>query len=204
MRRTPLHMALIALLSTFLAACLSGSPPSRFYTLHAEAPSGEAGSVTIGNGWVGVGPIDMPSYLDRPQIVTRGEGHRLVVHEFDRWADPLKGRVLTVLMENVVRLSESKRVVPYPWPSSLQPGRTVVGEIAAFEAGPSGEVVLRVRWLVQAPDKPDDAEVKTGEYREAAPPGDFDAMAAAMSRALARWSRDIATALADWRAPDGA
>jgi uncharacterized lipoprotein YmbA len=202
MRRWPLHTTLIVSLTMLLAACLSSSPPSRFYTLQAEESAGDAGAVVIGSGWVGVGPIGLPSYLDRPQIVTRGEGHRLVVHEFDRWADPLRGRVLDVLMENVVALSKSKRVTPYPWPADLQPDRRVMGEIAAFEAGPDGEVLMKVRWLVQVPGKPDAVQVHTGEYREAAPPGDFDAIAAAMSRALARWSLDIATALAD-RNPSG-
>ncbi len=204
MRRTPLRMTLISLLTGFLAACLHSSPPARFYTLHVEEPSGDADSVAMGSEWIGVGPIGLPSYLDRPQIVTRGEGHRLVVHEFDRWADPLANRVMNVLTEDLVSLSESKRVVPYPWPSALQPGRRVAGDISAFEASPAGEVVLRVRWMVQAPGQPAEGEVHTAEYREPAPLGDFDAMVAAMSRVLARWSRDIATALADRKQSGGA
>jgi uncharacterized lipoprotein YmbA len=73
-----------------------------------------------------------------------------------------------------------------------------MGEIVAFEAGPGGEVVLKVRWLLQ--DMADDGDrgssVTVQEYRESAPPGDFGAMAAAMSRALSRWSVDIGQALA--------
>lgn len=201
MRRTPLYLILIAALAASLAACLSRSPPARFYTLHAGESSEDAGSIAIGSAWVGIGPIGLPAYLDRPQIVTRGEGHRLVVHEFDRWADPLKGRVMRVLMEDLVGLSESKRVVPYPWPSDFRPDRRVMGEIDAFESGPDGEVLLRVRWLIQAPGGSPVGEVHTGEYREPAAAGDFDAMVAAMSRALARWSRDIATALSEWKDP---
>lgn len=203
MRQTPFRVTLTACTAILLAGCVHSSPPSRFYTLQADVPAADAGTVEIGNGWVGVGPIGLPSYLDRPQIVTRGEGHRLMVHEFDRWAEPLKARVLTVLMENVVMLSDSKRVTPYPWPAEFRPDRRVAGEIAAFGAAPSGEVVLRVRWVVQAPGKAEEAAVQTGEYREDAAPGDFDAMVGAMSKALARWSQDIATALAHWKPPAG-
>lgn len=195
MRRTPVYSMLVALLSVLSTACISSSPSARFYTLHAEEAAADAGSASLEDEWVGVGPINLPDYLDRPQIVTRGDGHRLIVHEFDRWADPLKGRVMDVLMENVVSLSDSKRVAPYPWSSAFRPDRRVIGEITGFEAGPSGEVLLKVRWMVQVPGVSDKADVRTAEYREAAAPGDFDAMAAAMSRALARWSRDIALAL---------
>jgi len=201
MRLKPLQIILAACMAILLSACVHSSPPSRFYTLHAGEQPGETGSVAIGDGWVGIGPVGLPSYLDRPQIVTRGEGHRLVIHEFDRWGDPLKGRVLQILIDNVVALSQSKKVAPYPWPTALEPDRRVMGEVSEFEAGPDGEVVLRVRWVVQSPGKPEEAAVHLGEYREAAAPGDFDAMVAAMSRALARWSRDIAMALAAWKPP---
>jgi uncharacterized lipoprotein YmbA len=203
MRSTPLRLVLVACTTVMVAACIHSSPASRFYTLQADIPAQDAGTVAIGEGWVGVGPIGIPSYLDRPQIVTRGEGHRLVVNEFDRWAEPVKARILSVLMENVVILSTSKRVTPYPWSAEFRPERRVAGEIAAFEAAPSGEVVLRVRWVVQAPGKAEEAAVHTGEYREDAAPGDFDAVVGAMSKALARWSRDIAMALAEWKPAAG-
>lgn len=203
MKPMTIGKAWVLCLALGLAACIHSSPPSRFYTLGADVPAGQAGTVALGDGWVGVGPIGMPAYLDRPQIVTRGSGHQLVINEFDRWAEPLSTRVMTVLMENVVTLSKSRRVTPYPWPAEFRPEKRVTGEIAAFEAGPSGEVVLRVRWLVQVPGSSEETAVHAGEYREAAPAGDFDAMADAMNRALARWSRDIADALAGTRAAQG-
>ncbi|MGD2031141.1 MAG: PqiC family protein [Gammaproteobacteria bacterium] len=193
MRRTIFAMAAAVLLT----ACISSSPQSRFYTLFAKEPGAGTVRAAIGDEWVGIGPIDIPSYLDRPQVVTRGEGHRLVVHEFDRWADPLKDRVLDVLMENVVSLSDSKRVAPYPWPSAFRPDHRVTGEINAFEAGPTGEVVLKTRWTVQLVAAPESIKVRMSEYREPADPDDFNSVAAAMSRALARWSVDIASALSE-------
>lgn len=197
MRRGSKTLILVALLPIILSACVSASPPARFYMLDPE-PTGATGSIELGDAWVGVGPINTPDYLDRPQMVTRGEGNRLVINEFDRWAQPVQGRVLDVLMENIVALSDSNRVAPFPWPAAFRPDRRVMGEIVAFEAGPTGEVVLKVRWLLQV--RVEDGEVGSRvhvqEYREPAPAGDFGAMAAAMSRALGRWSEDIGQALA--------
>ena len=172
---------------------LGGStPPSRFYLL---TPLAETRDLP-GDLGLGIGAIRMPAYLDRPQIVTRGDGHRLNIHEFDRWADPLSSRMLDVLIENVVAISDSKRVAPYPWPSAFRPDRRMIGEITAFEAHPGGDVLLRVRWLVRLQGEQESEEIRVGEYVEPAAPGDFDAIAEAMSRALERWSRDIAAALA--------
>lgn len=195
MRRGSKPLILVALFPIFLSACVSASPPARFYMLDPD-PIGAPGSIELGDAWVGVGPINTPDYLDRPQMVTRGEGKRLVIHEFDRWAQPVQGRVLDVLMENIVALSDSNRVAPFPWPAAFRPDRRVMGEIVAFEAGATGEVVLKVRWLLQVRDEDGDSQVYVQEYREPAPAGDFGAMAAAMSRALGRWSVDIGQALA--------
>lgn len=197
MRQTAFITAATGLLTCLLAACVSSSPPARFYTLLAQEPGADAARATLDDEWVGIGPIDTPSYLDRPQIVTRGTGHQLVVHEFDRWADPLKDRILDVLIENVVALSDSNRVAPYPWPSAFRPDRRVIGEINAFEAGPNGEVVLKTRWTLQLTDEPGTSDVRITEYREPADTDDFNSIAAAMSRALARWSADIAAALSE-------
>ncbi len=195
MRRGWKTLILVALLPIVLTACASASPPARFYMLD-PVPIGAAGSIKLGDAWVGVGPINTPDYLDRPQMATRGEGNRLVIHDFDRWAQPVQGRVLDVLMENIVALSDSNRVAPFPWPAAFRPDRRVMGEIVAFEAGPTGEVVLKVRWLLQVRDEDGDSQVYVQEYREPAPARDFGAMAAAMSRALGRWSVDIAQVLA--------
>lgn len=184
------------LLPLALVACATSSPPARFYTLQALVTPVEKESVDFGDQWVGIGPVRVPTYLDRPQIVTRGDVHRLQIHEFDRWADRVGDRILIVLMENVVRLSNSKRVAPYPWPSAFRPDRRVVGEVLAFEADASGGVVLRTRWIVHVPGAPNEGDVQVSEYMENATAGDFDSITAAMSRALQRWSVDIAQALA--------
>lgn len=197
MKRIAFVTATAFVLTGLLTACLSSSPPARFYTLLAEEPDADEGRATLGDEWVGIGPIEIPSYLDRPQIVTRGPGHRLEVHEFDRWADPLKSRILDVLTENVVALSVSNRVASYPWPRAFRPDHRVIGEINAFEAGQTGEVVLKTRWTVQVPGEPDSGAVRVSVYRESADPGDFGSIAAAMSRTLARWSVDMASALSE-------
>ena len=51
----------------------SNSGPSRFYLLSALSAAG--GAREDPGVSVGIGPIAFPQYLDRPQIVTRGNGN---------------------------------------------------------------------------------------------------------------------------------
>jgi uncharacterized lipoprotein YmbA len=65
-----------------------------------------------------VGPITLPKYLDRPQIVTRSGRNPLTLAEFDRWAKPLQDNVSRVLAENLARHIPTDHILLHPWPRS--------------------------------------------------------------------------------------
>ena len=75
--------------------------------LHPELPvhvRDDPGTAAAQGPVIGVGPITVPKYLDRPQIVTRSGRNQLALGEFDRWAEPLQDNVLRVLAENLAFL----------------------------------------------------------------------------------------------------
>jgi hypothetical protein len=117
---------LLAVCFVFLAGCAS-TAPSKFYTLTPmKAADGPASSVTFeGGSLLAVGPVRLPDYLDRPQIMTRSEGNEIRMHETDRWAGSLEGDVSRVLIENLSVLLAGKKVTVVhghrrcsPWPRS--------------------------------------------------------------------------------------
>ena len=55
-------------IAVLAAGCLGGSAPTRFYVLAPVDGPAVAGERPLA---VGVGPVSLASYLDRPQIVTR-------------------------------------------------------------------------------------------------------------------------------------
>ena len=67
--------------------------PSSFYILGALPEADFAADKnTAGikaNFSLGLGPIELPGYLDRQQIATRTSTNRLSYSENDRWAAPL-------------------------------------------------------------------------------------------------------------------
>lgn len=72
-----------------LGGCGS-SPPSTFYTLDSNEAILEVTGPKMDQVLVGVEPVAIPSYLNRPQIVTRNaDDVTLMISEFNRWAEPL-------------------------------------------------------------------------------------------------------------------
>ena len=98
-----------------MGGCVGRSSAARFYVLTPVAATGVAAASTQGSGLiVSVGPVTLPSYLNRPQIVTRLAGGEVDLAEFDRWAEILIEAVPRVLAEDLGRLLGSDRVEAYP------------------------------------------------------------------------------------------
>jgi len=68
------------------------SAPTRFYTLVPMAgPPTEAIPISAERGpAIGVGPVTLPGYLDRREIVTRRGRDEIELGEFDHWSEQLK------------------------------------------------------------------------------------------------------------------
>src|SRR5215510_9952978 len=110
----PIVLALVAVTSG--ASLLVGgcaSQPSRFYLLSALPSTETASPATSGQQrpTIGVGPVTLPRYVDRPQIVTRTSPYEIKVAEFDRWAEALDSNFSRVLADNLSFLLPTARVV---------------------------------------------------------------------------------------------
>ena len=89
------------LILVFMLAACTTSTPSRFYVLTPGVAGGEG--PPIGNLVVGVGPVRLAAYLERPQLAVRERTNRLNVQEFDRWGGNLEANISWVIAENLSR-----------------------------------------------------------------------------------------------------
>ena len=92
---------------------LKRTPEAQFFVLRslAEPPASPAGAA----GQVGVLPVRLPGYLDRAQLVTEMDDHRLAIDEYARWAELLPPAVTRTVAENLAILLPETRVLQYPW-----------------------------------------------------------------------------------------
>jgi uncharacterized lipoprotein YmbA len=147
---------------------------------------------------LGLGPFRMPDYLNRSQIVTRGANAEMQVDEFSRWSEPLATSLLRIVSADVDNLLKGVVVVIFPYESFVreQVKYRLVGDINRFEANYQGRIVLEVQWGIADTDGGMAVPVRRNRYQtEAAIADDPGAVTAAMSDALAQFSRDIASKL---------
>ncbi|QCQ21698.1 membrane integrity-associated transporter subunit PqiC [Desulfoglaeba alkanexedens ALDC] len=140
------------LLLPFLCGCIwAVSPPARHYVLESSQALRAAQSHGAGFGKLvlGVGPVEIPSYLDRPQIVTRPAPAVAELAEFDRWAEPLREALPRVLAENLSMLLGTDNVYLYPWKRSIPIDVQVTAQVIRFEGTCGGEVDLVARWSIR-------------------------------------------------------
>ena len=184
-----------------LTGCLdlgSGTTQTtRLYVLSpmttAEAP---AAIRQDGDFALGVGPLSLPSYLKRPQVVTRISDNEIVTADFANWAEPLDRNFQRVLTENLSLLLGTEAVYPHPWRRTLKPAYRLQLGVIRFDANLTGDAVLTARWeVLDGRGQPLTDKTKS-VYRQAVAREDMAGVVTAMSLALEDLSREIAAAVA--------
>jgi uncharacterized lipoprotein YmbA len=186
-------LAMLGVVLLGLHGCTS-SPPTRFYVFPSLTGAETAAPAAQRELTIGVGPVTLHPYLDRPQIVTRASRARLVLGEFDQWGAPLRDSVTRSLAENLSLLIPTDRVVLHPWSRTTVPDYQVTVDVLQFDAGPGGEVILAVRWQILNADEKA-LVMRTSRLTAVAGGREYEATVTAMSRTLDALSRDIAAAL---------
>ena len=187
-RHTFLLIAL-ALIAAAMSGC-STSAPARFYTLDATAA--RDGAVPV-DSTIMVGPVSVPASVDRPEFVVQTAPNRVDVDEFNLWASPLGDSIAQAVAGNLVKLLGTPSVAVGPL-ANFHPAYRVTIEVQRFESVPGQSATIEAEWTVH--------RIASGGTRlgrttasEAVQGEGFDTLAAAHSRALARLSSDIATAI---------
>ncbi len=169
------------------------APAVRYYTLNPspemqpDIPEAVSGDILA----IGVGPVEFPKLLDRPQIVTRKSQHRVEVSEFHRWAGSFSEDFLRVLSRNISVLLPADRVAAYPWTDQFSPTYRIQLTVEQFDGWFGGDVVLNVTWSVWNKKDTNEPVIKHTSIKEPLSTEDNESLVAAQSRAIATLSRAI-------------
>ena len=177
------------LLAVTLAGCAGAKgPPTQFYVLsplNAPTTSGTQRAALV----VDVAAVDLPEYLDRPQIVTRTGTNRLEMADDHQWGGNLRKDMARILAENISRLLGGE-VTAGTQPAPLA---RVEMEVMRFERMPEGRVTLAANWSISlGRDRRRVAARFTELESDPVPADDYTGIAAAMSDLLGRLSQTLA------------
>ena len=171
-----------------LGGCAAGS--KSFYVLTADGPTPSGGGAGIG-----VGPINLAEYIDRPNLVIAQSPNQLSVAEDHRWAGDLAASIARVTAANLGRRLNTGNIRTYPWRNDSEINYQVTLDIRQLHGGHDGYAVIEAGWRIYTlPDRRLKAS-RTFVDREAQASDGYPELVAAQSRLLSRLAGDIAAGL---------
>lgn len=187
--RSTIGLALGAASALLLAGC-GTTAPSRFYTLDAAATADGAPPTYAS---VGVGPVSIPGAVDRPQLVLQVAPNRVELDEFNRWAAPLDDNIARAVAVDLTVLLGTPDVATMPL-VNFAPTHRVTIDVQRFDSIQGEAALLDAVWVVT---RTAGGETRSGRTvaRNAVEGPEVASLAAAHSRAIAKLSGDIATAI---------
>ena len=168
---------------------------SRFYVLTAVAdvtatiPENPSNSGKT----IGVGPVEIPSQLDRPQIVTLMGTNQLHLAEYERWAAPLKENISSVIAENLSSMLPNDQVYAFPWRNVKPFQYQTIIRIQRFDVVPGKTVTLDARWFILEREGRRRLVERISQIRIPFSGKSYDDIVSAQSMALGELSREIAS-----------
>jgi uncharacterized protein len=182
------------ILASLWTACSPLSPrpdETQFFVLApvASPTAPPTNAVTIG-----LGPVTLPAYLARPQMVTRLGPTQIDVSNYDRWAEALDGNFTRSLSQNLGALLHTNDIIQYPWYATTTLDYVVRVDVLEFEADTTGLAVLRCRWAVLDSDGSTIAGAES-RYTQQATDATTASAVAALSQVVGALAHELAGAI---------
>src|SRR5208337_3673264 len=180
---------------------------SKFYlltpTADTAAPVSTAAQNTSGSFTIGLGPIKLPPYLDRPEIVTRMAPNRLELSKEDRWGESIQNG-FTRAIERDLATQAGGTVIPFPWYNTVHIDMQVQIDVYRFETDSEGSATLSAKWTILDSTGRNILYTVESNLTQPSKPGDMTDAAAALSRTIGDLSGQIANMLHQLRSQQGA
>lgn len=183
---------------SFLCGCVSvsNSPNPRYFTLHALDKESIKREFNIPHDTIiGIGPVRIPEYLNRPQIVVKSKDETVHFDEFNRWAESLDFSFARLINENLTSMFKGASFVMFPWDLAISVKYQVVVDILRLEDNSNKELHLVAQWSVIDLAKKKAIITRRSELQQNIYPQNYYGLTQALSEAVFSLSADIAEQL---------
>ena len=194
----------MVVLTLLLSGCISDSRPVQFYMLNADygvADTVKASAASQGPV-IGLGPIRIPEYLNRPQMIVAIADNQYRLAEDHRWAERLDQNISLSLFKALPRQLGTDRIVRFPWSQRQVIDYQVGIDILEFNVDANGQSRLIAQWFVKRKDMP--VINKRSVYQFPASTTDYAIMVKAQSQCLTKLGQEISGTLRQLMASEAA
>jgi len=180
-----------------ISSCLGKTPPAAFYTLSSLPQEASSGSISKDIA-IAIGPVSIPSELDRSEIITRGPENHIGIADYHRWVGPLHDRITSVMTTNLSTLLGTDRIAAREHENLFPFTHFIVFSIHQFDGRLQvdgrlqGEVTLDVTWSIRKRGSPDPIFVKRTVINQSVLSPNYNGLVSAQSMALSELSKQVA------------
>ncbi len=178
----------------FISGCAKNSKPIEYYMLDASVGLSSNELIENDSGpLIGLGPIRLPEYLDRFQMVVAVSENKYKLIENHRWAEKLDQNVSLALFKSLPAQLGTDKMVRYPWPQRPGVDFQVKIDILELNIDQNGQSRLVAQWSIKSKDKT--LLNKRSSFTAEASSTDIDKMVEAQSECLTKLGQEIAVNL---------
>lgn len=196
MANKPIPLKCCLLLFSVLVSGCASKQNTQFYMLNANTgiEANMPNSAFNRNLQIGLGPVHLPEYLNRPQLVVEVSENQYQLDDQHRWAEGLDqniSRALTQLLTSRLGVEQIRR---YPWATRQAPDYQIGIDILQFHQGADGNSRLQAQWTLKHQE-----QIVLGKRFECSIASQVEAgaMVKAQSACLVRLGLDIEVGLRD-------
>jgi uncharacterized lipoprotein YmbA len=138
---------------------------------------------------IGLGPIRLPEYLDRFQMVVAVSENKYKLIDGHRWAEKLDQNISLALFKTLPSQLGTDRMIRYPWPQRPGVDFQVKIDILELNIDQDGRSQLVAQWSIKTKDKI--ILNKRSTFTAQASTTDIDKMVQAQSECLTKLGQEI-------------
>lgn len=185
------------ILALSIGGCISApdTPNPRFYMLQRDDSGAKKYEIDAGI-IIEVGPVKIPRYQDRPQIVTQDKNRMLKFAQFDRWGEPLDIGLSRLIAENLALMLPGASFQTFPSNFAIPLTYQVIVDVVKLESQLDGNLDFAAQWSVIVSEHRKMLITKRFELSLPVGPHTYEGLVKALSKASSLLSSDIAETLA--------
>ena len=178
-----------------IIACVGRqSAPTQFYMINPVPPTSvdQTRMMEPEIVLVSLDPVEIPQYLNRPQIVTNMDGVEYHLDEFNQWLEPLSDTLTRVIAENLAEMLVEQPIDVISMERPVETDFSITVQILRLDGNPGKEMVLIARWTLfdQAEDVLSLTERFVGQEKMA--DDSYESLVSSQNRLIESLSREIA------------
>ena len=187
------NIALLCLISLILS-CAKSSKPVEYYMLDASVGIETNQLLERDEGpLIGLGPIRLPDYLDRFQMVVAVSENKYKLIDGHRWAEKLDQNISLALFKTLPGQLGTDRMIRYPWPQRSGVDFQIKIDILELNIDEKGQSQLIAQWSIKS--KGETILNKRSSFTAQASTTDIDKMVQAQSECLTKLGQEIVSSL---------